>query len=153
MDNPAALQLRYLQTLNSISAENNSTIVFPVPVDVLNTFMGPNNGSQRHKVNIQYSNSFCNKHKNTEESIELSQFCRYIGFSCYTLCSVWFILARGTSSGWQERVITSGTFDIKSIFNVICLSVSVLQRNFLLWRWSCLFTNCQPSDEKYHGDC
>ena len=63
MDNPAALQLRYLQTLNSISAENNSTIVFPVPVDVLNTFMGPNNGSQRHKVNIQYSNSFCNKHK------------------------------------------------------------------------------------------
>merc|ERR1719382_1025324 len=34
MDNPAALQLRYLQTLNSISAENNSTIVFPVPVDI-----------------------------------------------------------------------------------------------------------------------
>merc|ERR1719277_1399185 len=39
MDNPAALQLRYLQTLNSISAENNSTIVFPVPVDILSTFM------------------------------------------------------------------------------------------------------------------
>ena len=34
-DNPAALQLRYLQTLNSISAENNSTIVFPVPLDLL----------------------------------------------------------------------------------------------------------------------
>ena len=49
MDNPAALQLRYLQTLNSISAENNSTIVFPVPVDVLNTFMG-SNGNRRQKV-------------------------------------------------------------------------------------------------------
>ena len=28
-------QLRYLQTLNSISAENNSTIVFPVPIDII----------------------------------------------------------------------------------------------------------------------
>ena len=32
--NPAALQLRYLQTLNDISAENATTIVFPVPVDL-----------------------------------------------------------------------------------------------------------------------
>ena len=32
-------QLRYLQTLNSISAENNSTIIFPVPIDVLSEFM------------------------------------------------------------------------------------------------------------------
>jgi len=38
-DSPAALQLRYLQTLNSISAENNSTIVFPVPIDIMSTFM------------------------------------------------------------------------------------------------------------------
>ena len=37
--NPAALQLRYLQTLNNISAENNSTIVFPVPVDIMASFM------------------------------------------------------------------------------------------------------------------
>merc|ERR1719220_169915 len=35
MDSPAALQLRYLQTLSSISAENNSTIIFPVPIDIL----------------------------------------------------------------------------------------------------------------------
>ena len=34
-DCPAALQLRYLQTLNNISAESNSTIVFPVPIDIL----------------------------------------------------------------------------------------------------------------------
>jgi regulator of protease activity HflC (stomatin/prohibitin superfamily) len=32
--NPAALQLRYLQTLNDISAENATTIVFPVPIEL-----------------------------------------------------------------------------------------------------------------------
>merc|ERR1712079_896348 len=39
VDSPAALQLRYLQTLTNISAENNSTIVFPVPIDLLSNFM------------------------------------------------------------------------------------------------------------------
>jgi len=39
MDSPAALQLRYLQTLNGIAAEHNSTIVFPVPIDILSNFM------------------------------------------------------------------------------------------------------------------
>ena len=33
------LQLRYLQTLGSISAENNSTVVFPIPLDILSTFL------------------------------------------------------------------------------------------------------------------
>ena len=32
---PATLQLRYLQTLNEIAAEQNSTIVFPLPIDLL----------------------------------------------------------------------------------------------------------------------
>ena len=36
---PAALQLRYLQTLNVIAAENNSTTVFPVPIELLKPFM------------------------------------------------------------------------------------------------------------------
>jgi len=36
--NPAALQLRYLQTLVDISSENASTVVFPVPIDILNAF-------------------------------------------------------------------------------------------------------------------
>jgi regulator of protease activity HflC (stomatin/prohibitin superfamily) len=31
---PAALQLRYLQTLGEISVEKNSTIIFPVPIDI-----------------------------------------------------------------------------------------------------------------------
>ena len=33
-------QLRYLQTLNNIAAENNSTVIFPVPVDVISQLMG-----------------------------------------------------------------------------------------------------------------
>ena len=33
-------QLRYLQTLNSISAENNSTIIFPVPIDIISEMIG-----------------------------------------------------------------------------------------------------------------
>ena len=33
-----AIQLRYMQTLNQIAGENNSTIVFPFPVDFLNQF-------------------------------------------------------------------------------------------------------------------
>merc|ERR1719362_1502922 len=45
-DNPAALQLRYLQTLNSISVENNSTVIFPVPLDILSHMMGHNRNNQ-----------------------------------------------------------------------------------------------------------
>ena len=33
--NPVTLQLRYLQTLTEIAAEKNSTIIFPVPIDLL----------------------------------------------------------------------------------------------------------------------
>eukprot|EP00912_Choanoflagellata_sp_UC4_P000955 UC4_evm2s590 len=33
---PTSIQLRYMQTLQSISQENNSTVVFPVPVDFIN---------------------------------------------------------------------------------------------------------------------
>jgi regulator of protease activity HflC (stomatin/prohibitin superfamily) len=36
---PIALQLRYLQTLAEIATENNSTTIFPVPVDILSTWM------------------------------------------------------------------------------------------------------------------
>merc|ERR1719340_76146 len=37
-ESPSALQLRYLQTLNSIAAEKNSTIIFPVPIDFVSQF-------------------------------------------------------------------------------------------------------------------
>ncbi len=35
-------QLRYLQTLNTISAEKNSTIIFPVPMDIISHFFSGN---------------------------------------------------------------------------------------------------------------
>ncbi len=36
---PISLQLRYLQTLSEISSENNSTIVFPLPIDLIRMFL------------------------------------------------------------------------------------------------------------------
>jgi regulator of protease activity HflC (stomatin/prohibitin superfamily) len=36
--NPTALQLRYLQTLTEIGVEKNSTIIFPLPIDLLTAF-------------------------------------------------------------------------------------------------------------------
>ena len=36
---PAAMQLRYLQTLSEIGAEQNSTIVFPMPIDLVKPFL------------------------------------------------------------------------------------------------------------------
>ena len=37
--NPMSLQLRYLQTLIEISTEKNSTIIFPIPIDIMKVFM------------------------------------------------------------------------------------------------------------------
>jgi regulator of protease activity HflC (stomatin/prohibitin superfamily) len=36
---PAAIQLRFLQTLTEVSTDKNSTIIFPVPVDVISNFL------------------------------------------------------------------------------------------------------------------
>ncbi|MBR9978516.1 MAG: slipin family protein [Bacteroidetes bacterium] len=36
---PAALQLRYLQTLTIVAAENNSTTLFPIPIDLMKPFL------------------------------------------------------------------------------------------------------------------
>jgi regulator of protease activity HflC (stomatin/prohibitin superfamily) len=38
-ETPVAVQLRYLQTLREVAAENNSTTIFPVPIDLLTPFM------------------------------------------------------------------------------------------------------------------
>jgi regulator of protease activity HflC (stomatin/prohibitin superfamily) len=37
--NPASLQLRYLQTLLELGADQNSTVVFPLPVDIIAPFL------------------------------------------------------------------------------------------------------------------
>ncbi len=36
---PATIQLRYLQTLTEIAVEKNSTIIFPIPIEFMNAFM------------------------------------------------------------------------------------------------------------------
>lgn len=38
-ESPSGLQLRYLQTLSTIAAEKNSTIIFPLPIDIINHFI------------------------------------------------------------------------------------------------------------------
>ena len=38
-ESPAALQLRFLQTLTHISAEKNSTIIFPLPIELMKAFV------------------------------------------------------------------------------------------------------------------
>jgi len=37
--NPAAIQLRYLQTLTEIATDNNSTTIFPIPIDLIQMFL------------------------------------------------------------------------------------------------------------------
>ena len=47
------MQLRYLQTLTSIAGDKSSTIVFPVPMDLLSSFMNLPGG--RRSVITSYS--------------------------------------------------------------------------------------------------
>ena len=37
-ENPTAIQMRYLQTLTEIAVEKNSTIVFPLPMELMRAF-------------------------------------------------------------------------------------------------------------------
>jgi regulator of protease activity HflC (stomatin/prohibitin superfamily) len=44
---PQAMQLRYLQTLTEIASERNSTLIFPLPVELLRSFIRPAPGDSR----------------------------------------------------------------------------------------------------------
>ncbi|MEO5648939.1 MAG: slipin family protein [Ginsengibacter sp.] len=46
-EEPSALTLRYLQTLREIATENNSTTIFPVPIDILKPFFKMNEDSEK----------------------------------------------------------------------------------------------------------
>ena len=50
----SALQLRYLQTLTQISAEKNSTIIFPLPIDLLGGMLG---GEGINKIKVKEASS------------------------------------------------------------------------------------------------
>jgi regulator of protease activity HflC (stomatin/prohibitin superfamily) len=41
---PSAMQLRYLQTLTQVAGDKSSTLVFPIPVDLLSSLMGKRSG-------------------------------------------------------------------------------------------------------------
>lgn len=43
-NHPIALQLRYLQTLAEVATENNSTTLFPIPIDLLKPFLEKKKG-------------------------------------------------------------------------------------------------------------
>jgi regulator of protease activity HflC (stomatin/prohibitin superfamily) len=44
---PSAIQLRYLQTLTEIGVEKNTTIVFPLPIDIINSWVQALGGSRK----------------------------------------------------------------------------------------------------------
>jgi len=44
---PMTLQLRYLQTLTEIAAENNSTVIFPLPIDLVRPFIEMQEGARQ----------------------------------------------------------------------------------------------------------
>ncbi|NOQ21669.1 MAG: slipin family protein [Candidatus Aegiribacteria sp.] len=44
---PVALQLRYLQTLSEIAVENNSTLIFPLPIELLKPFINRLDGGNK----------------------------------------------------------------------------------------------------------
>ncbi len=43
---PATLQLRYLQTLTEIASERNSTLIFPLPIDLITSFINRGSSNQ-----------------------------------------------------------------------------------------------------------
>ena len=48
-DSPASLQLRYLQTLLELGADQNSTVVFPLPLDIVGPLMGALKGASHEE--------------------------------------------------------------------------------------------------------
>merc|ERR1719445_1561105 len=48
-ESPSAMQLRYLQTLSTISAEHNSTIIFPLPMNIIDHFINRGKPTKRQE--------------------------------------------------------------------------------------------------------
>ncbi len=57
---PGALQLRYLQTLTEIAVEKNSTIIFPLPIDLIEPFM-----ESMHRMNATARNGHSGDERTT----------------------------------------------------------------------------------------
>jgi regulator of protease activity HflC (stomatin/prohibitin superfamily) len=48
-EQPAAITLRYLQTLMDIGMENNTTTIFPVPIEMFKPFLGKGSDSEHEE--------------------------------------------------------------------------------------------------------
>jgi hypothetical protein len=70
-------QLRYLQTLNSISAENNSTIIFPVPIDILSNFMNLGNNNDQNMMARQQPQPYKQNPAQNMSKVFLNSFSNY----------------------------------------------------------------------------
>ena len=64
---PQSMQLRYLQTLNGIATEQNSTIVFPLPIDFFSLFQ--NYPLTSNVLECKPSTKTDNNHITTKETI------------------------------------------------------------------------------------
>lgn len=62
---PAAMQLRYLQTLTEIGAEQNSTVVFPMPIDIIRPFLAILDKAEARIESIQPPNTLAKPHSAT----------------------------------------------------------------------------------------
>jgi len=52
-ESPNSMQLRYLQTLTAISAEKNSTIIFPLPIDMISTLARKDHRSSKYSHSLE----------------------------------------------------------------------------------------------------
>src|ERR1700681_1669742 len=50
---PSAIQLRYLQTLTEIGVEKNTTIVFPLPIDIINSWVQALGGAKKQGCDLE----------------------------------------------------------------------------------------------------
>ena len=66
---PAAIQLRYLQTLLELGADHNTTVVFPLPIDIIGPFLNKVPDMLRGGSNIPASNGQGAPHDSDEEPI------------------------------------------------------------------------------------
>ena len=63
---PGAMTLRYLTTLTDIGVEHNTTVVFPIPIDLITEFMGRSVRQSMQDIQNMQDRQQANKDKNSE---------------------------------------------------------------------------------------
>jgi regulator of protease activity HflC (stomatin/prohibitin superfamily) len=69
-ESPGALQLRYLQTLSEIAEERNSTIIFPLPIDLITPFLSTLSGGTPNSHTPVHEPSVVPPVPNSEDTLE-----------------------------------------------------------------------------------